>query len=59
MEEVFEKEKGLFQIQAEQDKQTIQQLEVRLDVARRKIQDAREVRDTGEKEWFQVTTFSY
>lgn len=59
MEEVFEKEKGLFQIQAEQDKQTIQQLEVRLDVARRKIQDAREVHDTGEKEWFQVTTFSY
>lgn len=54
MEEVFEKEKGLLQIQAEQDKQTIQQLEVRLDVARRTIQDSRETHDTAEKEWSQV-----
>ncbi|XP_012531863.1 mitotic spindle assembly checkpoint protein MAD1 [Monomorium pharaonis] len=54
MEEVFEKEKGLLQVQTEQDKQTIQQLEVRLDVARRTIQDAREGRDTAEKEWSQV-----
>lgn len=57
MEEVFEKEKGLLQVQAEQDKQTIQQLEVRLDVARRTIQDAREVHDTAEKDWFQVIIF--
>ncbi|KYQ60133.1 Mitotic spindle assembly checkpoint protein MAD1 [Trachymyrmex zeteki] len=54
MEEVFEKEKGLLQVQTEQDKQTIQQLEVRLDVARRTIQDARETHDTAEKEWSQA-----
>ncbi|KAL0134826.1 hypothetical protein PUN28_001540 [Cardiocondyla obscurior] len=54
MEEVFEKEKGLLQVQAEQDKQTIQQLEVRLDVARRTIQDVKEAQDTAEKEWSQV-----
>ncbi|XP_011883237.1 PREDICTED: mitotic spindle assembly checkpoint protein MAD1 [Vollenhovia emeryi] len=54
MEEVFEKEKGLLQVQAEKDKQTIQQLEVRLDVARRTIQDARESHDTAEKEWSQT-----
>ncbi|KYM89664.1 Mitotic spindle assembly checkpoint protein MAD1 [Atta colombica] len=54
MEEIFEKEKGLLQIQTEQDKQTIQQLEVRLDVARRTIQDVRETHDTAEKEWSQA-----
>ena len=57
MEEIFEKEKGLLQIQTEQDKQTIQQLEVRLDVARRTIQDVRETHDTAEKEWSQVIVF--
>ncbi|RLU19512.1 hypothetical protein DMN91_008069 [Ooceraea biroi] len=51
MEEIFEKEKGLMQVQVEQDKQTIQQYEVRLDVARRTIQDAREAQATTEKEW--------
>lgn len=54
MEEVFEKEKGLLQVQMEQDKQTIQQLEVRLDVARRTIQDANETQAAAEKEWSQV-----
>lgn len=54
MEEIFEKEKGLLQVQVEQDRQTIQQLEVRLDVARRTIQDAREAQATTEKEWSQV-----
>ncbi|KYN02678.1 PREDICTED: mitotic spindle assembly checkpoint protein MAD1 [Cyphomyrmex costatus] len=54
MEEVFEKEKGLLQVQTEQDKQTIQQLEVRLDVARRTIQDTKDSRDTAEKEWSQA-----
>lgn len=57
MEEVFEKEKGLLQVQVEQNKQTIQQLEVRLDVARRTIQDAREVHDTAEEKWIQVIIF--
>lgn len=54
MEEIFEKEKGLLQVHVEEDRQTIQQLEVRLDVARRTIQDAREAQATGEKEWSQV-----
>lgn len=54
MEEIFEKEKGLLQVQVEQDAQTIQQLEVRLDVARRTIQDTREAQATAEKEWSQV-----
>lgn len=57
MEEVFEKEKGLLQVQAEHDKQTIQQLEVRLDVARRTIHDTKETHDTTEKEWSQVIAF--
>lgn len=59
MEEVFEKEKGLLQVQMEQDKQTIQQLEVRLDVARRTIQDTKEAHDTAEKEWSQVIISVY
>lgn len=62
MEEMFEKEKNLLQIQLEQDKQTIQQLEVRLGVARRTIQDAREAQVAAEKEWCQVIniiTLSY
>lgn len=54
MEEVFEKEKGLLEIQVSQDKQTIQQLEVRLDVARRTIQDARQAQAATEKECSQV-----
>lgn len=54
MEEIFEKEKGLLQVQVEQDTQTIQQLEVRLDVARRTIQDTKEAQAIAEKEWSQV-----
>lgn len=55
MEEVFEKEKGLLEIQVEQDKQTIQQLEIRLDIARRTIQDGKEAQAAAEKEWSLVT----
>lgn len=54
MEEVFEKEKGILEMQVEQDKQTIKQLEVRLDISRRTIQDASEARASVEKELFQV-----
>ncbi|XP_032666552.1 mitotic spindle assembly checkpoint protein MAD1 isoform X2 [Odontomachus brunneus] len=54
LEEMFEKEKGLLEIQTQQDKQTIQQLEVRLDIARRTIQDVKEAKTVGEKEWCQV-----
>ncbi|XP_076249676.1 mitotic arrest-deficient 1 isoform X2 [Calliopsis andreniformis] len=56
MEEVFEKEKGILEMQVEQDKQTIKQLEVRLDIARRTIQEAREAQANVEKELFQVKT---
>ncbi|CAK9823707.1 Mitotic spindle assembly checkpoint protein MAD1 [Anthophora retusa] len=56
MEEVFEKEKGIMEMQVEQDKQTIKQLEVRLDISRRTIQDAREAQAAAEKELFQVKT---
>ncbi|XP_076644642.1 mitotic arrest-deficient 1 isoform X1 [Halictus rubicundus] len=56
MEEVFEKEKGILELQVEQEKQTIKQLEVRLDIARRTIQEARDARTTVEKELFQVKT---
>lgn len=54
MEDVFETEKGVLEMQAEQDKQTIKQLEVRLDIARRTIQDTREAHSMIEKELFQV-----
>lgn len=54
MEEVFEKEKGILEIQVEQDKQTIKQLEVRLDISRRTIQDTREAQAVAEKELFEV-----
>lgn len=57
MEEVFEKEKGILEMQVEQDKQTIKQLEVRLDISRRTIQDASEARASIEKELCQVQCF--
>lgn len=58
MEEVFEKEKGILEIQVEQDKQTIKQLEVRLDISRRTIQDTREAQAVAEKELFEVSTYN-
>lgn len=54
MEEVFEKEKGILEMQVERDKQIIKQLEVRLDISRRTIQDAHEAQAAAEKELFQV-----
>lgn len=54
MEEVFEKEKSSLEMQAEQDKQTIKQLEVRLDISSRRVQDARDAQIAAEKELFQV-----
>ncbi|XP_054004659.1 mitotic spindle assembly checkpoint protein MAD1 isoform X1 [Hylaeus anthracinus] len=56
IEDVFEKEKGILEMQAEEDKRTIKQLEVRLDIARRTIQDARDAQAAAEKELFQVKT---
>ncbi|KAG7187922.1 hypothetical protein KM043_013886 [Ampulex compressa] len=54
MEEIFEKEKSLLELQVQQDKQTIKQLELRLDVARRNIQETREAQATAEKELSQL-----
>lgn len=54
MEEVFEKEKGILEMQVKQDKQTVKQLEVRLDIARRTIQESRDAQAAAEKELFQV-----
>ncbi|XP_078045428.1 mitotic arrest-deficient 1 [Augochlora pura] len=56
MEEVFEKEKGILEMQVEQEKQTIKQLEVRLDIARRTNQESRDAQAAAEKELFQVKT---
>ncbi|XP_076226270.1 mitotic arrest-deficient 1 [Nomia melanderi] len=56
MEEVFEKEKSILEMQMDQEKQTVKQLEVRLDIARRTIQDARDAQAMAEKELFQVKT---
>ncbi|XP_015605578.1 mitotic spindle assembly checkpoint protein MAD1 [Cephus cinctus] len=50
MEEVFEKEKNLLEVQVEQDNQTISQLEARLDVARRTVQEARAAQSAAEKD---------
>lgn len=55
MEEVFEKQKNGLEIQIEEDKQTIKQLEVRLDMARRTIQEARSTQAAAEKELHQVS----
>lgn len=57
MEEVFLNEKDILQVQIQENKQTIQQLEVRLDVSRRTIQDLKEAQATAEKEWTQVINF--
>ncbi|XP_043251139.1 mitotic spindle assembly checkpoint protein MAD1 isoform X1 [Colletes gigas] len=56
MESIFEKEKSILEMQSEQDKQTIKQLEIRLDIARRTIQDARDAQTLAEKELFEVKT---
>lgn len=56
MEEVFEKEKGILEMQVKQDKQTVKQFEVRLDIARRTIQESRDAQAAAEKELFQVKT---
>ncbi|XP_076623924.1 mitotic arrest-deficient 1 [Colletes latitarsis] len=56
MESIFDKEKSILEMQTEQDKQTIKQLEIRLDIARRTIQDARDAQTLAEKELFEVKT---
>ena len=50
MEEVFDKEKSVLEMQSELDKQTIKQLEARVDGARKSAQEAREAQALAEKE---------
>ncbi|XP_012265066.2 mitotic spindle assembly checkpoint protein MAD1 [Athalia rosae] len=54
MEQVFDKEKKLFELQSQQDKQLIKQLEARLDVARRVVQEAKEAKSSAKKELAEV-----
>ncbi|KAJ8675991.1 hypothetical protein QAD02_011777 [Eretmocerus hayati] len=54
MEEVFKKEKRMMEIQAEQDKQTIKQLELRIDVGRRTLQDAKAAQMRAERDLIQM-----
>lgn len=41
MEQVFQKEKKVLEIQIEQDKQLIKQLEMRVDIGRKNLQEAK------------------
>lgn len=54
IEEVYRKEKKLLEIQAEADKATIKQLEKRIDVGRRTIQDAKSAQAQAEQNLIQV-----
>ncbi|KAJ8668557.1 hypothetical protein QAD02_010220 [Eretmocerus hayati] len=54
MEEVLKKEKRMMEIQAEQDKQTIKQLELRIDVGRRTLQDAKAAQMRAERDLIQM-----
>lgn len=50
MEEVFDKEKTILENQAELDKQTIKQLEARVDATRKASQEAQEARSKAEQD---------
>ncbi|XP_057330700.1 mitotic spindle assembly checkpoint protein MAD1 isoform X1 [Microplitis mediator] len=54
LEEVFQKEKNMLEMQAELDKQTIKQLEWRIESVRKTAQEAREAQTNAENELFQV-----
>lgn len=54
MEEVFQKDKNMLEMQAELDKQTIKQLELRVESARKNAQEAREAQSQVENEMFEV-----
>uniref|UniRef100_A0A6V7IDT1 Mitotic spindle assembly checkpoint protein MAD1 n=1 Tax=Bracon brevicornis TaxID=1563983 RepID=A0A6V7IDT1_9HYME len=56
IEEIFEKEKNMLEMQAELDKQTIKQLELRLDASRKSTHEAREAQAAAEAELYQVKT---
>ncbi|CAG5102106.1 Similar to MAD1L1: Mitotic spindle assembly checkpoint protein MAD1 (Homo sapiens) [Cotesia congregata] len=54
LEEVFQKEKNVLEMQAELDKQTIKQLEWRVESIRKTAQEAREAHNNIESEMFQM-----
>ena len=57
MEEVFDKEKHILEVQIEQDKQIINQLELRIEMGRRSLQEAREMQAKAESDLLQVLCF--
>lgn len=54
IEEIFQKEKNMLEMQAALDKQTIKQLELRVESARNVAQEARDSQSSVENEMFQV-----
>ncbi|XP_015119253.1 mitotic spindle assembly checkpoint protein MAD1 [Diachasma alloeum] len=54
IEEVFERDKHMLEMQAELDKQTIKQLELRLESSKKSTQEARESQAAAELELFQI-----
>lgn len=54
MEQVYQKEKKILEIQVEQEKQMIKQLELRIDVNRRKLQEAKTSQHQAEQNLIQV-----
>ncbi|XP_011297899.1 mitotic spindle assembly checkpoint protein MAD1 [Fopius arisanus] len=54
IEEVFERDKHMLEMQAELDKQTIKQLELRVESSRKSTHDAREAQASAESELFQT-----
>lgn len=54
LEEMFEKEKNILKAHSEEDKKIIKQLELRIDVNRRTIQELREERASFTSDYQQV-----
>ena len=55
MEEVFNKEKKILEIEVEEDKQLIKQLELRVDLGRQTIQEAKAAQMQAERDLLQVS----
>lgn len=54
MEESFKKEKKLLEIELEQDKRMIKQLELRVDIGRKTVQEAKAAQAQAERDLSQV-----
>lgn len=59
IEEVFRKEKKLLEIQIEQDQNTIKQLELRVDIGRKTVQEAKTAQAYAERDLVQVNYDRY